>query len=84
MPQFNAANVDDVQKMELFIDTVGFESAKVIMQSDSVTKELGIDDPMFPDQQDDLPHFYEALTPEQGQELVKLLDTRMQMIEEVM
>ena len=37
MMQFRSADVEDSQKMELFIDTVGFENAKIILRSDAVT-----------------------------------------------
>ena len=37
MMQFRSADVEDLQKMELFIDTVGFENAKIILRSDAVT-----------------------------------------------
>ena len=81
MGQFRAANVEDAQKMELFINTVGFENAKVVLRSDAVVKELGIEDPEFPDLEDDLPNYYEALTPEQGKQLVELLEQRREDLE---
>ena len=39
-------------------------------------EDLGIDDPQFPDSADDLPDYYDRLTPEQGKALVDLLEQR--------
>ena len=77
--EFFAADVQDSEKINLFIDTVGFENAKSVFESEGAKEILqGID---FPDDKGDMAVFYESVTPEQGKQLSDMLDSQLDVLE---
>ena len=68
---FKAANPTDAAKIEAFINEVGLEKAKsVVDQSPEIAKVLNDAGHEFPEDNADIAGFINDITPEQGKQIV--------------